>query len=185
MLRFNALLIPSLLTTPTLAHESSTTHAHGLYRAASLSQHWSYLNIDLPTSLSDADESILLFKDNYMDKKRIVLTGGCDSPLGNEYKESPEWGGYFECSSIVNKTYAFDPKVVASTSLSGENNDVVPKEGVWDGEFEVLANMPRGRARHSSVVVGGVMCLFGGRDAMDGIVAEVDVSSCFLGLSSL
>ena len=168
-LRFNSLLLPSLLSS-TLAHESPESHQHGLYRTATLSQHWSYLDTNLPTSLSDADESIVQFNN----KKRIVLTGGCDSPLGNEYKESPEWGGYFECSSIVNKTYAFDPKVVATTSMKSGSN--VPEEGAWDGDFEELADMPRGRARHSSVVVGGLMCLFGGRDAMDGIVAEVDVS---------
>lgn len=168
MVRFN-LLILALLSSA-FAHEDSEEHTHGTFRASTLSESWSYLETDLPSSLSDADESILLFGD----KKRIVITGGCDSPLGNEYKESPEWGGYFECSSIVNKTYAFDPKKVATTSMTSSS---VPNKAVWDGDFEELADMPRARARHASAVVDNKMCLFGGRDAMDGIVAEVDVSS--------
>lgn len=156
MVRYNPLVLAILTTS--YAHETSQPHDHGIYISSSLPESWSYIDTaDLPSSLSDADESILQFGDT----KRIVLTGGCDSPLGNEYKESPEWGGYFECSSIVGKTYAFDPK----------------KEGdIWGGTFEVLADMPRARARHASVVVGDKMCLFGGRDASDGIVAEIDVS---------
>ena len=142
-----------------MTHETDEDHDHDHYRASTLSESWSYLTTDLPSSLSDADESILVFGD----KKRIVITGGCDSPNGNEYKVSEEWGGYFECSQIVTKVYAFDP-------TKGE-------DGMWRGEFEELADMPRARARHSSVVVNGKMCLFGGRDATDAIVAEVDVSS--------
>jgi hypothetical protein len=170
MVRYNPIIL-SLLTS-TFAHEASEEHDHGLYRAGTLSESWSYIEVDLPTSLSDADESILMFGD----KKRIVITGGCDSPLGNEYKESPEWGGYFECSSIVNKTYAFDPKRMATASMGSSS---VPQEGVWGGEFEELADMPRARARHVNAVVDGKLCLFGGRDAFDGIVAEVDVSLLF------
>jgi hypothetical protein len=156
MVRFHPLIL-SLLSTA-FAHESTSDHDHQ-FRTGTLSESWSYISTSLPTALSDADESILMFGDT----KRIVLTGGCDSPSGNEYKESPEWGGYFECSSIVNKTYAFTP------TLNGDN--------VWDGEFEELADMPRARARHANVVVGGKLCVFGGRDAIDMIVAEVDVSS--------
>lgn len=167
MVRFNSLILA--LLSSAFSHETDEVHSHGIYRAGTLSESWSYIDTDLPTSLSDSRESILMFGD----KKRIVITGGCDSALGNEYKESPEWGGYFECSSIVAKTYAFDPKKVATTSMSSSS---VPEEGVWDGDFEELADMPRARARHASAVINNKMCLFGGRDAMDGIVAEVDVS---------
>ena len=157
MVRFNALAIT--LLTSTSAHETTEDHDHTRDATTSaFNPAWSYLSTNLPTSLSDADESILMFGT----KKRIVLTGGCDSPLGNEYKESPEWGGYFECSSVVNATWAFDP--------------LYEDEG-WSGEFEALADMPRARYRHANAVVNGKLCVFGGRDAFDGPVAEVDVSN--------
>ncbi|KAL7520683.1 hypothetical protein ACHAWX_005395 [Stephanocyclus meneghinianus] len=147
----NALILT--LLTLSSAHESPDDHDHD--RASALNPYWTFLSSELPTALSDADESILTFGS----KNRIVLTGGCDSPLGNEYKESPEFGGYFECASISNRTYAFDP---------------VYENGEWTGQFEALEDMPRARARHANAVVGGKLCVFGGRDATDAIVAEVD-----------
>lgn len=64
---------------------------------------WSYLPVALPTALSDM--GISLHTTNSTDgtiQKRIILTGGCDSELGNEYREfgTDEW---FECSSLSNK----------------------------------------------------------------------------------
>ncbi|KAL7535433.1 hypothetical protein ACHAXR_006484, partial [Thalassiosira sp. AJA248-18] len=92
--------------------------------------------------------------------KRIIITGGCDSDKGNEFKE---WGEeeWFECSSLSAKAYAFDPI---------RNN----KFQAWTGEFEALADMPRARARHASAIVDGHVCVFGGRNVTDHIIAEVD-----------
>merc|ERR1719253_1897360 len=89
-------------------------------------------------------------------KTRVILTGGCDSPEGNE-----ERGDYFECGSLTNKVYAFDP-IRHSTFQA------------WNGEFEELAEMPRARARHASAVVDGRVCVYGGRNLTDALIAEVD-----------
>lgn len=137
------------------AHETENSHSHV---SSSTNPAFTYLATSLPTTLSDTDEAIVDFND----MKRIILTGGCDSPKGNEYKEA-EWGGYFDCNILSNRTIAFDP--------------VKDSDGVWNGEYEMLSEMPRKRARHVSVVVGGMVCLLGGRDETDGLVAEIDVST--------
>ena len=67
---------------------------------------WSYLPVTVPTPLSDMSVVSLTSgggggENNATGaaKTRIIITGGCDSPEGNE--EQP--GGYFECSSLTNK----------------------------------------------------------------------------------
>jgi len=112
---------------------------------------WDYLQLKMPIPLSDMSITNL-------DDGTPVITGGCDSPLGNEFKE----GGYFECSSLSNKVYAFTP-TVPNTSFQA-----------WTGEFSTLKDMPRVRARHASALVNGQLCLFGGRNETDTLIAEVD-----------
>ena len=59
------------------------------------------------------------------------------------------------------QVYAFDP-IRHSTFQA------------WNGEFEELAEMPRARARHASAVVDGRVCVYGGRNLTDALIAEVD-----------
>ena len=135
---------------------------------------WAYLPVNLPNPLSDMSIASLTVGGDHQDdedndgdrrhldeaKTRFVITGGCDSPDGNVYKE---WGedSWFECGSLTAKAYAFDPI---------RNN----KFQAWTGEFETLADMPRARARHASAVVDGHVCVFGGRNLTDHLIAEVD-----------
>jgi len=130
---------------------------------------WSYLTVTLPAPLSDA--SIVLLPEiipegggggaaTTKEKKRIIITGGCDSPDGNVYKDL--WGGIFECASLSDKAYAFDPIHPHSQFQA------------WNGEFETLADMPRKRFRHASAVVDNKVCVFGGRNETDALIAEVD-----------
>lgn len=126
---------------------------------------WTYLLDALPAPLSDMGISIVDFPDNdggegATAKKRIVITGGCDNADGNEFREYG-WGGGFECPSLSDKVYAFDPK---------RNNQFQ----AWSGTFEELAEMPRTRNRHASVVVRDRLCVFGGRNETDHLIAEVD-----------
>lgn len=62
---------------------------------------WSTLRVSLPTPLSDMG-IVALESSSDDSKKRIIITGGCDSPLGNEYIESG-MNSWFECSSLSNK----------------------------------------------------------------------------------
>jgi len=124
-----------------------------------LTDSWQVLPVSVPTPLSDMSVAVLDAGD--AGGRRVVLTGGCDSPLGNEFQEG-EWGEYFACSSISSKAYAFSPTVPHTTFQA------------WTGEFAELPDMPRARCRHASAVVGGRLCVFGGRDAEDALVSEVD-----------
>ena len=75
---------------------------------------WSYLPVKLPKSLSDMSISLLTSGGGNSTAtatdndgagsvtRRIILTGGCDSPSGNEYKEY-DWGEGFECTSLSSK----------------------------------------------------------------------------------
>lgn len=126
---------------------------------------WSYLPVSMPTPLSDMGVVSLTLgegggnstdSNDEVAKTRIILTGGCDSPEGNE-----ERGNNFECGSLTNKAYAFDP-IRHSTFQA------------WNGEFKELADMPRARARHASAVVNGRVCVYGGRNLTDALIAEVD-----------
>ena len=64
-------------------------------------------------------------------------------------------GGFFSCGSISDGFYSFDPE---------------------DRVFATLANLPRARYRHSSVVVDNRVWLIGGRTLEDKLIPEVDVS---------
>eukprot|EP00569_Conticribra_weissflogii_P019562 CAMPEP_0171422604 /NCGR_PEP_ID=MMETSP0881-20121228/1389_1 /TAXON_ID=67004 /ORGANISM="Thalassiosira weissflogii, Strain CCMP1336" /LENGTH=431 /DNA_ID=CAMNT_0011941271 /DNA_START=27 /DNA_END=1322 /DNA_ORIENTATION=- len=120
---------------------------------------WSYLpSLSLPSPLSDMSANIL--------NDQIVLTGGCNATNGNVFLEDPEFGEYFACLSLTDKVIGVTPIRDSAT-------------GGWEGSrVEEWKEMPRKRARHaSSVVKTGtveVLCVFGGRDEMDGMVAEVD-----------
>jgi len=124
-----------------------------------LTDAWSYLPIDIPIPLSDMSIAVLSHVKDDSGQKRIVITGGCDSPEGNEYKTP---GNYFECGSISNKVFSFTP-TVPNTSFQA-----------WTGEFTSLKDMPRVRNRHASAVVNGQLCVFGGRDETDTLIDEVD-----------
>lgn len=122
-----------------------------------LTDSWQALPVSIPTPLSDMSVAVLPGDGG----KRVVLTGGCDSPDGNQFMEY-DGEEFFACTSISSKAYAFAPKVPNTTFQA------------WTGEFEELPDMPRERCRHASVVVDGELCLFGGRDAVDEMVSEVD-----------
>mmetsp|Transcript_42648 Transcript_42648/g.89499 ORF Transcript_42648/g.89499 Transcript_42648/m.89499 type:complete len:686 (+) Transcript_42648:2184-4241(+) len=119
---------------------------------------WSFLPVTLPASLSDMSvASFTVAEGLKAGGNRIMLTGGC-----MEYMEYNELFGFgvFVCPSLTNKAYAFDP--IRSDSKT------------WTGEFEQLADMPRARSRHASAFVNGRVCVFGGRDATDNLISEVD-----------
>lgn len=127
---------------------------------------WDYIPATIPTTLSDMAVSVLTVGGNTnstdaISTKRIILTGGCDSPDGNVFVDVDGVNDFFSCFSLSQKAYAFDP--IRHSSFQE-----------WNGEFETLADMPQKRARHASVVVNGNVCVFGGRDEMDGLIAEVD-----------
>eukprot|EP00571_Detonula_confervacea_P015282 CAMPEP_0172299166 /NCGR_PEP_ID=MMETSP1058-20130122/1523_1 /TAXON_ID=83371 /ORGANISM="Detonula confervacea, Strain CCMP 353" /LENGTH=449 /DNA_ID=CAMNT_0013008515 /DNA_START=234 /DNA_END=1583 /DNA_ORIENTATION=+ len=125
---------------------------------------WSYLPVTVPTPLSDMSITVLTVgggDNSTATSKRIIITGGCDNPEGNEFVEE-DWGAGFSCNSLSSKAYAFDP--IRHSSFQA-----------WTGEFETLADMPRTRNRHASAVVNGnTVCVFGGRDVTDSLIAEVD-----------
>lgn len=126
---------------------------------------WAFLPATMPSPLSDMAISLLTVGGGGVDgkatdadaKRRIVITGGCDNPEGNKLGDD----GYFSCPSLSNKAYAFDP--IRHGTFQA-----------WNGEFETLPDMPRARARHASAVANGNVCVFGGRNATDALVAEVD-----------
>lgn len=66
---------------------------------------WSYLTATLPSPLSDMSVAVLSSGEGDDAKKTIVLTGGCDAPDGNVYKDV--YGGIFECASLSNKVRRF------------------------------------------------------------------------------
>ena len=79
-----------LLSSTAAAHEGGDDEA------------WSYLPVSLPTPLSDMGITLLATNSTGEAQRRIILTGGCDSDMGNEYREfgEDEW---FECASLTNK----------------------------------------------------------------------------------
>lgn len=151
----------SLATSLILLAGSAITSAHA-DGDGKHSDAWEFLPVTVPTALSDMGASIITTAaaGDSSSTKRIILTGGCDSELGNEYKE---WGDdqWFDCLSLSSKAYAFDPF---------RNNQFQ----AWNGEFKILSDMPRKRARHASAVVDGNVCVFGGRNETDGLIAEID-----------
>ena len=66
---------------------------------------WSYLSVDIPVALSDMSVTILTTTNNSTKtegddevKKKIILTGGCVSPKGNEWL-----GKVYGCLELTNK----------------------------------------------------------------------------------
>ena len=60
---------------------------------------WEYLPTKIPTPLSDMGVVALTVGDGDGAKRRIIITGGCDSEDGNVFVE----GGYFVCFSLSQK----------------------------------------------------------------------------------
>jgi len=77
---------------------------------------------------------------------KIYITGGCASDQVYE--------PYSECLTVSNNLFAYSPD---------------------SDKWEILADMPRIRYRHSSVVAEGKIYLFGGVNQSDAIVREVDI----------
>lgn len=89
--------------------------------------------------------------------KKIILTGGCVSPKGNEYL-----GEYFACLELTNKAYSFTP-IPPKTQFQA-----------WTGTFKALPDMPRERCRHGSFQAKDNLCVVGGRDTSDTLIAAID-----------
>jgi len=92
-----------------------------------------------------------------MQTKKIMLTGGCVSPKGNEFL-----GDYFACLELTNKAYSFTP-IPPKTQFQA-----------WTGTFDSLPDMPRERARHGSFQVHNNLCVIGGRDTSDTLIDSID-----------
>jgi hypothetical protein len=90
----------------------------------------------------------------------IIITGGCNSPNGNERVSIDGVNDLFACWSTSNKTLQFDP---------------------FSNVFEELAEAPHERQRHAAVVQntnnGKELFVLGGRDSNDNLVTAIDVSS--------
>ena len=72
--------------------------------------------------------------------------------------------------STLIQAFAFVPKRVDDESSSSSG-------GSWSGTFTSLPDMPRPRYRHGSAVIntnGTLLCVLGGRDASDAMIAEID-----------
>jgi hypothetical protein len=87
-----------------------TTTVVSMVNAHDDTDSWSYLDISIPTSLSDHSVATMMNDD----ARIIVLTGGCDSPNGNEYVVFDDGEG-FDCTSITAKVSlgGGGPKIVA------------------------------------------------------------------------
>ncbi|KAL7430446.1 hypothetical protein ACHAXM_002239 [Skeletonema potamos] len=142
---------------------------------------WSYLSVRLPSSLSDMSITHISYggnstKDDSADEmatadsqsidpdktNAIILTGGCSSPSGNQLMENGA-DEFFACAQLSKKAYTFIP-IPPKTQFQA-----------WTGEFKTLADMPRERSRHASVQVWSQqVCVIGGRDLTDTLVAAID-----------
>lgn len=139
---------------------------------------WSYLSVRLPSTLSDMGITYITYgsgnsthdgpadematADFQGEAEAIILTGGCSSPHGNQFIENGE-DEFFFCAQLSKKTYAFTP-IPPRTQFQA-----------WAGEFKTLADMPRERTRHASVQVWSQeVCVIGGRDLTDTLIAEID-----------
>mmetsp|Transcript_17444 Transcript_17444/g.28539 ORF Transcript_17444/g.28539 Transcript_17444/m.28539 type:complete len:439 (+) Transcript_17444:11-1327(+) len=143
---------------------------------------WSFLSVRIPSSLSDmaichasyggtvsdtpADADEMSTADSQSTTQGeidvIILTGGCSSPDGNQFIENGA-DEFFVCAQLSKKAYAFEP-IPPKTQFQA-----------WTGEFRTLADMPRERSRHASVQIWSQqLCVIGGRDVTDTLVAEID-----------
>lgn len=127
---------------------------------------WSYLSVDIPVALSDMAVTTMTYTTDGGNsttaeaadvKKKIILTGGCVSEKGNEYL-----GEYFACLELTNKAFSFEP-IAPKTQFQA-----------WTGTFAALPDMPRERNRHGSFQVNNNLCVVGGRDTADNLVAAID-----------
>lgn len=82
----------------------------------------------------------------------VIITGGCNSPKGNERANFGE-DDLFACFSTSRATLRFDP---------------------FDETFETMAEAPHERQRHGAAVIGGKVYIVGGRDSNDELVASID-----------
>jgi len=130
---------------------------------------WSYLSVDIPVALSDMAVSVLTYttataaagnatavEDGEVTSK-IILTGGCVSEKGNEFL-----GEYFACLELTDKVFSFEP-IAPKTQFQA-----------WTGTFSTLAPMPRQRCRHGQFQINNNLCVIGGRDAEDTLIAQID-----------
>ena len=95
----------------------------------------------------------------------IYITGGCDSPKGNEYNE--EFGN-FVCKNISNNHYK-----ILTYDLSNST-----KASSGDVTFTPLADMPTARYRHTAVLLQSYqqILIIGGRNVIDdSIIPTVDI----------
>ena len=144
---------------------------------------WSYLSVRLPSTLSDMAITRMTYGGNSTSNgpadematadsqqtpreetltDAIILTGGCSSPTGNEFMENGA-DEFFACAQLSKKAYAFSP-IPPKTQFQA-----------WTGEFKTLTDMPRERARHASLQVWNQqICVVGGRDLTDTLIAEID-----------
>lgn len=111
--------------------------------------------VKLPFAVSDIMATYMQ-GDNGDDDGFIIITGGCDSPKGNERANFGD-GDLFACFSTSNKTLMFDP---------------------FANDFKEMAVMPHARQRHAAAVAHGELYLLGGRDSDDALVTAIDVR-CF------
>lgn len=107
----------------------------------------------MPFNVSDAIANYVP-GENGAEDGFVIITGGCDSPKGNE-RINVDGQDLFTCVSTSNVTLKFDP---------------------FANTFEVLAEMPHARQRHTAAVMNGEVYVFGGRDSEDSLVAAIDVS---------
>jgi len=95
----------------------------------------------------------------------IIITGGCDDPLGNQRDPAVSMNLFF-CTSVTSSTFKFDP---------------------FQSTITEMAQAPHARYRHAAAVANGKLFVFGGRDVNDTLVHAIDVrhlrcmgnSSCF------
>lgn len=69
---------------------------------------WDYIPATIPTTLSDMAVSVLTVGGNTnstdaISTKRIILTGGCDSPDGNVFVDVDGVNDFFSCFSLSQK----------------------------------------------------------------------------------
>ena len=84
----------------------------------------------------------------------IIVTGGCDTPKGNERANFGD-GDLFACFVSGNKAYKFDPFTQKFVGT--------------------IPDLPHERQRHGGAVIDGELYLIGGRDSNDTLVAAIDV----------
>lgn len=74
---------------------------------------WSYLDIAIPVPLSDSSIAKMIHEG----QMAIVLTGGCNSPNGNELVME-DWGEGFSCKNITSQVSIHSVQSLLFLSLS-------------------------------------------------------------------